>query len=220
MARVSATLGKVARDVTLLAQTEVAELAEGTAPGQSSAPRRGGSSAMPNKNNPVASVAILGCSRQVPGLLATLVASAEQEHQRAAGAWHAEWQPFSDILRLTGSAASWGADLLGGLAVDRARMAANLAASAGLPLAEQVTGLLAGALGRPQAHDLVAGAAARSVASGVPLRDVLLTAPEVARAGITAGQLDAAFDPAGYLGASAQFIDAALDAHESLVTSE
>ncbi|HEY6792983.1 MAG TPA: lyase family protein, partial [Trebonia sp.] len=157
MARVSATLGKVARDVTLLAQTEVGEVAEGvglaedTVPGQASAPRRGGSSAMPNKNNPVASVAILGCSRQVPGLLATLVASAEQEHQRAAGAWHAEWQPFSDILRLAGSAASWGADLLGGLAVDRGRMAANLAASAGLPLAEQVTSLLAGALGRPQA---------------------------------------------------------------------
>ncbi|HEY6788634.1 MAG TPA: 3-carboxy-cis,cis-muconate cycloisomerase, partial [Trebonia sp.] len=110
--------------------------------------------------------------------------------------------------------ASWGADLLGGLAVDRGRMAANLAASAGLPLAEQVTSLLAGALGRPQAHDLVAGAAARSVASGLPMRDVLLATPEVAQAGVTPGQLDAALDPAGYLGASAQFIDAALDAHE------
>jgi 3-carboxy-cis,cis-muconate cycloisomerase len=93
-------------------------------------------------------------------------------------------------------------------------MAANLAASGGLPLAEQVTGLLADALGRPQAHDLVAGAAARAVSSGLPLRDVLLAAPEVTRAGVTAGQVDAALDPAGYLGASAQFIDAALDAHE------
>src|SRR5579862_435741 len=113
MARVTAALGKIARDVTLLAQTEVGEVSEGTGdnskrPPSGSGPRRGGSSAMPNKNNPVASVAILGCSRQVPGLLATLVASAEQEHQRAAGAWHAEWQPFSDILRLGGSAAAWG----------------------------------------------------------------------------------------------------------------
>jgi 3-carboxy-cis,cis-muconate cycloisomerase len=237
MARVSATLGKIARDVTLLAQTEIGELTEGTGPSDNSkmppagtadlppgghgggAPRRGGSSAMPNKNNPVASVAILGCARQVPGLLATVVASAEQEHQRAAGAWHAEWQPFSDILRLAGSAASWGADLLGGLTVDSARMAANLAASGGLPVAEQVTGILAGALGRPRAHDLVASAAARAVSSGLPLRDVLLAVPEVAQ-GVTAGQLGAALDPAGYLGASAQFIDAALDAHESLVTSE
>jgi 3-carboxy-cis,cis-muconate cycloisomerase len=221
LARVSATLGKIARDVTLLAQTEVGELSEGEGPlpGANSKmannmPRRGGSSAMPNKNNPVAAVAILGCARQVPGLLATLVASAEQEHQRAAGAWHAEWQPFSDILRLAGSAASWGADLLSGLTVDSARMAANLAASAGLPLTEQVAGLLAGALGRLRAHDLVATAAARAVSSGLPLRDVLLAAPEVEQAGVTAEQLDAALDPAGYLGASAQFIDAALRAHE------
>jgi 3-carboxy-cis,cis-muconate cycloisomerase len=222
MARVTAALGKIARDVTLLAQTEVGEACESAGEGTGGSqegstaggPRRGGSSAMPNKANPVASVAILGCARQVPGLLATLVASAEQEHQRAAGAWHAEWQPFSGILQLAGSAASWGADLLGGLTVDSTRMAANLAAAGGLPLAERVTGLLAGALGTPRAHDLVAGAAARAVSSGLPLRDVLLASPEVERASITADQVEAALDPAGYLGASAQFIDAALRAHE------
>src|SRR5215472_15553392 len=221
MARVTAALGKVARDVTLLAQSEVGEVTEGAPPSASipngpatNAPRRGGSSAMPNKNNPVASIAILGCARQVPGLLATLVASAEQEHQRAAGAWHAEWQPFSDILRLAGSAAAWGADLLGYLTVDAARMAGNLAATGGLPLAERVTGLLADSLGRPRAHDLVASAAARAVSSGLPLRDVLLAAPEVERAGIPAEQVDAALDPARYLGASAEFIRAALHAHE------
>ena len=224
MARVTATLGKVARDVTLLAQSEVGELSEGTGPIPtdnskviSGAPRRGGSSAMPNKSNPVASVAILGCARQVPGLLATLVASAEQEHQRAAGAWHAEWQPFSDILRLAGSAAAWGADLLGGLSVDAARMSANLASTGGLPMAERVTGLLADALGRPRAHDVVASAAARAVSSGLPLRDVLLAAPEIEATGITADQVEAILDPAGYLGASGDFIDAALRVHESLV---
>jgi len=222
MARVTAALGKIARDVTLLSQTEVGEVAEGAAdagadgspPG--GAPRRGGSSAMPNKRNPVASVAILGCSRQVPGLLATLVASAEQELQRAAGAWHAEWQPFSDILRLAGSAAAWGADLLGGLTVDTAAMTANLAATGGLPLAERVTGLLAGALGRPAAHDLVAAAAGRAASAHVPLRDVLLALPEVGQAGITAGQVDAALDPAGYLGAAGAFVDAALRAHQEV----
>jgi 3-carboxy-cis,cis-muconate cycloisomerase len=88
MARVTAALSKIARDVTLLAQTEIAEVSEGapaTAGGGGSAPRRGGSSAMPNKSNPVAAVAILGCARQAGGLLATLVASAEQEHQRGRG---------------------------------------------------------------------------------------------------------------------------------------
>jgi 3-carboxy-cis,cis-muconate cycloisomerase len=196
MARVTAALGKVARDVTLLAQTEVAEVSEG---------------------NPVAAVAVLGCARQVPGLLATLVASAEQEHQRAAGAWHAEWQPFSDVLRLAGSAAAWGSDLLGNLSVDTARMAANLAAADGLPLAEHVTSLLATMLGAPQAHDLVANAVARSKASGLPLGDVLLATQEVeqrlADAGITADQIEAALDPARYLGASSDFVTAALRAH-------
>jgi len=219
MARVTAALGKIARDVTLLAQTEVAELAEGTAaPPPSGAPRRGGSSAMPNKSNPVAAVAVLGCARQVPGLLATLVASAEQEHQRAAGAWHAEWEPFSDILRLAVSAAAWGSDLLGNLRVDSGKMAANLAAAGGLPMAERVTALLRGVVGGPQAHDLVATAAARSTSSGLPLSDVLLAAPELEErlkeAGITADQIEAALDPAGYLGSSDEFISAALAAHE------
>ncbi len=201
MARVTAALSKIARDVTLLAQTEIAEVSEGAEPAGTagsaktagegaaagtgggagraggSAPRRGGSSAMPNKNNPVAAVAILGCARQAGGLLATLVASAEQEHQRAAGAWHAEWQPYSHLLQLAVSAAAWARDLLANLTVDPGRMAANLAATGGLPMAERVTALLRDSLGAPRAHDLVAAAAARAVADGIPLRDALLTEP-------------------------------------------
>src|SRR5487761_1534496 len=181
MARVTAALSKIARDVTLLAQTEVAEVAEctgalaGGAPaGAGAPPRRGGSSAMPNKSNPVAAAAILGCAKQAPGLLATLVASAEQEHQRAAGAWHAEWQPFGHLLQVASAAASWGSELLTGLEVGTGKMAANLAAAGGLPLAERVTTLLRTAVSGPEAHDLVATAAAKSATSGIPLRDVLL----------------------------------------------
>jgi 3-carboxy-cis,cis-muconate cycloisomerase len=214
----SAALGKIARDVTLLAQSEVGEVREGTGDGgPAGGVRRGGSSAMPHKQNPVAAIAILGCTRRVPGLVATLIAAAEQEHQRAAGAWHAEWEPFADLLRLTGSAASWGAELIGGLAVDPERMRANLDATRGLPLAEHVTGLLAPALGRVAAHDLVARASAHAVATGVSLREALLGPAEpreqLGRAGVTPGQIDAALDPAGYLGASRQFTDAALAAH-------
>jgi len=227
MARVTAALSKIARDVTLLAQTEIAEVSEGaetTGAGggpaaAGSAPRRGGSSAMPNKSNPVAAVAILGCARQAGGLLATLVASAEQEHQRAAGAWHAEWQPFSHLLQLAVSAAAWSRDLLANLTVDTSRMAANLAATRGLPMAERVTALLRDSLGAPQAHDLVAAAAARAVSAGVPLRDALLAAPDIAgkldQAGISATEIDQALDPAGYLGASDAFITAALAAHDA-----
>lgn len=120
LASVSVVLGKIARDVTLLAQSEVAEVKEPFSPG------RGGSSTMPHKRNPVGAVAVLGCVRRVPGLLATLVAAAEQEHERAAGAWHAEWETLSDLIRLTGSAAAWLREVLGGLEVDAERMRANL----------------------------------------------------------------------------------------------
>src|SRR5262252_6141671 len=209
------TLAKIARDVTLLAQPEVAEVREGG--GGSGGERRGGSSAMPHKQNPVAAIAILGCTRRVPGLVATLAAAAEQEHQRAAGAWHAEWEPFADVLRVTGSAAAWGAELVRGLTVDPERMRANLDATRGLPLAEHLAGLLAPALGRVTAHDLVAQASAHAVATGVSLREALLGQPEprqrLGDAGLTLGQIDSALDPAGYLGAAGQFTDAALAAH-------
>ena len=231
LARVAAVLGKIARDVTLLAQSEVGEVSEGGGPAEAragqrgaeqqapaAAPRRGGSSAMPHKRNPVASIAILGCARQVPGLLATLAAASEQELQRAAGAWHAEWEPLTALLRLTGSASSWAADLLPGLVVDTSRMAANLAATKGLPLAEHVSSLLAGVLGGAQAHDLVAEAGARATSAGLPLRDVLLAVPKLeerlSSAGITAEQIDSALEPSGYLGATDAFITAAIDAHE------
>jgi 3-carboxy-cis,cis-muconate cycloisomerase len=225
LAGADAALGKIARDVTLLAQSEVGEVHEGggepAAPAgePNQAPRRGGSSAMPHKQNPVAAVAILGCAKRAPGLLATVAAAAEQEHQRAAGAWHAEWEPLADLLRVTGSAASWAADMLGGLRVDPARMSANLEAAKGLPLAEHVTALLADTLGRSAAHDLVAEAGSRAVTAGLPLRDVLLGLPESAQrleeAGISAEQVDAALDPAGYLGAAGELVDAALAAHQA-----
>jgi 3-carboxy-cis,cis-muconate cycloisomerase len=232
LARVAGALGKIARDVTLLAQSEVGEVSEGspeqargtgphpTGPQAGAAsPRRGGSSAMPHKRNPVAAIAILGCTRQVPGLLATLAMATEQELQRAAGAWHAEWEPLTALLRLTGSASSWAAELLPGLAVDTSRMAANLAATKGLPLAEHVSSLLAGVLGAAQAHDLVAEAGARAVAAGLPLSDVLLAVPKLEErltaAGITAEQIDSALEPSGYLGSADAFITAALDAHRS-----
>jgi 3-carboxy-cis,cis-muconate cycloisomerase len=233
LARVAAALGKIARDVTLLAQEEIGEISEGGGPSaargadqrgpdqQSAAasPRRGGSSAMPHKHNPVASIAILGCTRQVSGLLGILVSNSEHELQRAAGAWHAEWEPLAALLRLTGSASSWAAELLPGLVVDASRMAANLAATKGLPLAEHVSSLLAGVLGPAQAHDLVAEAGARAVGAGLPLRDVLLAVPKLeerlSAAGITAEQIDSALEPAGYLGATDAFITAALEAHQS-----
>jgi 3-carboxy-cis,cis-muconate cycloisomerase len=119
-ARLAAALGvlagalaKVARDVTL---------GEGVREG---VPGRGGSSAMANKQNPVAAVSVLACTRRVPGLVGTMLASMEQELERAAGAWQAEWGTISDLLRLTGSAAAWGRDMLEHLEVDVEAMRAG-----------------------------------------------------------------------------------------------
>ncbi len=128
----SAALGKIARDVTLLAQSEVAEAREGGA-------GRGGSSAMPHKNNPVAAVAVLGCTRRCPAC-SRRQRRREQEHQRAAGAWHSEWEPLDDLLRLTGSAFV-GRGTAGGLVVMPAD-AGESGPGHGL-MAEHVAGLLA-----------------------------------------------------------------------------
>jgi 3-carboxy-cis,cis-muconate cycloisomerase len=119
----SGVLAKIARDVTLLAQQEVAEVAEG---GDTA---RGGSSAMAHKRNPVGAVSVLACAKRTPGLVATALAAMEQEHERAAGAWQAEWGTHIELLVLAGSAAAWGRELLENLTVDPERMGANLAGS-------------------------------------------------------------------------------------------
>jgi len=109
-------LAKVAADVVLFAQTEVGEIREGGGTG------RGRSSSMAHKRNPVASVAILACTARVPGLVATMLATMRQEHERAAGAWQAEWGTLTELLTLVGSAASWSLDLLSNIEVDADRM--------------------------------------------------------------------------------------------------
>jgi 3-carboxy-cis,cis-muconate cycloisomerase len=113
-------VAKIARDITLLAQPEVGEAAEG------GGPDRGGSTAMAHKRNPVAAVSALACAKRVPGLVATVLALMEQEHERAAGAWQAEWGTHTELLVLTGSATAWCRELLEGLEVDPTRMASNL----------------------------------------------------------------------------------------------
>ncbi|HEY8473656.1 MAG TPA: 3-carboxy-cis,cis-muconate cycloisomerase [Natronosporangium sp.] len=117
LATAAGAVGKVARDLTLLAQSEVGEVAE-AAPG--------GSSAMPHKRNPIAAICAVGCAAQAPGLAATLYAAMVHEHQRAAGAWHAEWRPLRELLVSTGSAAAWLAASLTGLTIDQAALSRNL----------------------------------------------------------------------------------------------
>lgn len=133
LAVLAGVLGKVGRDVTLLAQDEVGEVREGGDPGS------GGSTAMAHKHNPVAAVSVLACARRTPALAGTMLSSMEQEHERAAGAWQAEWGTVTELLALTGSAASWSRDLLEHLEVDAQRMRENLGRLAAAGVSEART---------------------------------------------------------------------------------
>ncbi|MEU4482649.1 3-carboxy-cis,cis-muconate cycloisomerase [Micromonospora sp. NPDC023966] len=197
-----AVAGKVAVDVGLLAQTEIGEVAEGGA-------GRGGSSAMPHKRNPVDSVLVTAVARRGPGLVATLFTAAVQEHERAAGAWHAEWEPLLELLHLAGGAGARCSRMLEGLQVHPDRMRANLDVSGGLVLAEAVAARLAPALGRTAAHDLVTRAAAQP-----SFREALLADTDT-HANLSEREVDEALDPYGWLGSVDPFIDRALDAHRA-----
>ncbi len=202
-------LAKVGRDVVLMSQAEVAEVREGGSPG------RGGSSTMPHKRNPVASVTLVACGQRAPGLLATVVGAMAQEHERAAGGWQAEWEAVRDLLRLAGASAAWGRDLLEGLEIDAERMRANLDRAGGFPMAENVTTALTATLGRAEAHQLVEDTCRAAIADGRSLRDALLAEPRVAST-LGADGIDRALDPAGSVAAVPELVRRALDAHESV----
>jgi 3-carboxy-cis,cis-muconate cycloisomerase len=201
-------IGKIGRDVVLLAQSEVAEASEGGGAG------RGGSSTMPHKRNPVGAIALLACAERGPGLVATMMAAMIQEHERGAGGWQAEWETMLELLRLTGSAAAIARELLAGLVVHPDKMRGEMDLTGGLVMSESVVAALSQPLGRPEAQALVEEAARRSVDERRGFREVLLELPEVA-AGLGPDGLDEALDPAGYLGVTAQLIDTALEAHRA-----
>jgi 3-carboxy-cis,cis-muconate cycloisomerase len=201
-----AATGKVAVDVGLLAQTEVGEVAEAGA-------GRGGSSALPHKRNPVDSVLVTAIARRGPGLVGTLFAAAVQEHERAAGGWHAEWEPRLELLRLAGGAAARTGRMLYGLEVRPDRMRANLAATGGLVMAEAVAARLAPALGRTAAHDAVARAAARAAGEPEPDFAAALLADPAVRGRLPAAEITDALIPSNWLGAAGSFVDRAIEAY-------
>lgn len=201
-------LGKIGRDVVLLAQSEVAEVAEGGGEG------RGGSSTMPHKRNPVGGIGLIACAQRGPGLVATMLAAMAQEHERGAGPWQAEWETLLELLRLTGSGAAIARELLAGLEADPGKMRADMDLTGGLVMSESVAAALAPSMGRSDAQKVVEKAARRAVDSGREFREVLLELPEVANS-IGADGLDASLDPAAYLGVTAELIDRALAGHRA-----
>jgi 3-carboxy-cis,cis-muconate cycloisomerase len=167
---------------------------------------------MPHKQNPVGSVLVTAATERVPGLVSTLLAAMPQEHERAAGAWQAEWEPLTELLRLVAAAAAHTRDLLGGLRVNTGAMAQNLALTGGLIMAESAAAALADQLGRTEAQDLVGQLSRRAVERGTTLRQELLAEPRV-RDVLSEQDVVATTEPEDHLGSAGEFVDRALRAH-------
>lgn len=196
-------LGKIAKDISLLMQTEVAEVFEPAGAG------KGGSSTMPHKRNPVSCVAILAAAQRSPALVATLFQSMPQDHERATGLWHSEWLPLVELCKITAGALRQALILTNGLEVDTERMRHNLELTNGLIYAENLSLALAEKIGKTAAHEHVEALCKRvtpeqSHLKSLALSDTLLTQH------LSTIQIESLFDPAHSLGECNQFIDAVL----------
>jgi 3-carboxy-cis,cis-muconate cycloisomerase len=200
LAILAGTCGKIARDIQLMMQTDVAEAFEPQGQG------RGGSSTMPHKRNPVAAATALAAATMAPNLAATMFAAQVQDHERSAGPWHAEWPTLPMLQLVTSGALAAIVDIAEGLEVDVARMRANLDATHGLIMAESVTMALAEKIGKSEAHHLVEAASKSAAAGNKELREVLMQDPKVALH-LDAGKIAALFEPMAYQGVSQALID-------------
>jgi 3-carboxy-cis,cis-muconate cycloisomerase len=194
------TLGKIARDVTLLMQTEIGEVRE------PSGDHRGRSSAMPHKHNPVGSLVALAAATRVPGLVSTMLTATVQDHERGVGGWHAEWETLADIVTLTGGSLFQMSGVVSELHIDSDAMTKNLQRSQGQILAEAVAAGLAERLGRADAYRIVEQACAKAAAEGTELRDALATDARVTQA-LPIADLEWLLNPRNYLGSSEKLID-------------
>jgi len=168
------TLGKIARDISLLMQGEVNEAAEPGGDG------RGGSSTMPHKGNPIGCSLALAAGQRVPGLVASFLSGMVQEHERGVGGWQAEWPTVAAVIQATGLAAASMAEVAEGLKVDAAQMRSNIEATYGAIFAERATMLLGSKLGRDVAHKILQEATKKSSKQKRHLSEVLAEIPEAA----------------------------------------
>ena len=206
---VTGALGKFALDVQTLSRTEIGELSEPAGAG------RGASSAMPQKRNPALATLIVSAARQVPAHALVLAQCLLAEDERPAGAWHAEWQPLREALRLAGGAAHTAVELAEGLIVHPERMRANLELTGGAIVTERLNVALAPVLGKVRAKKLLTTASAEAADTGRPLRAVLAADPELS-ARFSPDRLSALLDPAQYTGAADALIDRALHRYDEL----
>jgi 3-carboxy-cis,cis-muconate cycloisomerase len=209
LAMICGSLGKIALDVSLLAQSEVGEVSEPYEEG------RGSSSTMPQKRNPISSEYIIAAARGVHALAPLMFTAMIGEHERSTGAWQSERLALPECFVLTAGALARVRSLAEGLVVDPVRMRANLNADGRLIMAEAVSTALTAIVGRTIAHEVVERASLRAVREHKSLRQTLLDDEKV-RAHFSEAEIDRVLDPANYLGSVDQFVDRVLAKIEAL----
>ena len=203
---IAGAMAKLASDVAHLAQTEIGEAREGAMPG------KGGSSAMPQKHNPVDAAFAIASARLAIGEVSVILSAMTQEHERAVGGWQAEWVAIPNLFRYTSGAIEHLLGMISGLKVDPIRMSTNLELTQGLIMAESLTMTLAQHVGRSEAQRMVTTLCERAVRLGVHLREVVLEEGPVLSI-LSVEEIDRAFDPGEYLGSTNVFIDNALKSY-------
>jgi 3-carboxy-cis,cis-muconate cycloisomerase len=205
---VAGSLGKIGRDISLMMQTEAAEVFEPAAAG------KGGSSTMPHKRNPVGAAVMIGAATRAPGLVATMLSAMPQEHERSLGLWHAEWETLPELCCVVSGSLQQALAVIPGLEVDAQRMLQNLDLTHGLVLAEAVSIALAQRMGRDAAHHLIERCCRRAVEQGKHLREVLGAEPEIT-AQLSSQALDNLLNPTHYLGQSKRWVKRAVADHQA-----
>jgi 3-carboxy-cis,cis-muconate cycloisomerase len=206
---VAGAMAKVASDVALLMQTEVGEVTEGAVAG------KGGSSAMPQKHNPVDATFAIASARMALGEVPIMLSGMTQEHERGAGGWQAEWEALPNLFRYTSGAVEHVRMMVGGLEIDTKHMSANLELTQGLIMAEALTMALAPHTGRPEAQRIVKSLCDRAVGQGKHLRQVALEDKEILQL-LSVEEIDKAINPSAYLGSTNVFIERALAAYREM----
>jgi len=210
---VAGAMAKVASDVALLMQTEVGEVTEGTVAG------KGGSSAMPQKHNPVDATFAIASARMALGEVPLILAGMMQEHERGVGGWQAEWEALPGLFRYTSGAVEHVKEMVSGLVINHDRMSENLGATQGLIMAEALTMALAPHTGRTEAQRIVKSLCDRAIELGMHLRQVAQEDRDVSGF-LKLEEIDRVFDPASYLGSTNVFIERALEAYREASTLE
>ncbi|MCU7549784.1 3-carboxy-cis,cis-muconate cycloisomerase [Chitinophagaceae bacterium LB-8] len=198
------SLGKIAKDISLLMQTEIAEVFEPSGKG------KGGSSTMPHKRNPVGCIAILANVQRVPSLVATMLGTMVQDHERGTGTWHAEWETISAIVQLTAGSLRKATEVTNGLEVDKEQMLRNIEITKGLIFAENISLALAEKIGKQEAHELIEKCCQEVQRSGMHLKNIVLE-NTVMRQYLTSSEIEGLFDPVRSIGLCEEWIKRVLN---------